>query len=73
MENEAIKVTPCCKTRHWWPVHRTDLPDGIIRCELCDKLHDFEALLLVVRSRNPLTFMCDKCCKSDLEELVNNE
>ena len=29
-----IWITPCCKSRHWHYVNRSDLPDGIVRCEL---------------------------------------
>lgn len=40
-----MKITPCCKTRHWHPVNRVDIPNGILRCELCDKMFDVEDLI----------------------------
>jgi len=41
-----IKITPCCNSRHWHPVLSSDLPKGVIRCELCDKVHDSDSLLI---------------------------
>jgi len=65
---DYFHVTPCCKSRHWHTVNRSDIPKGVVRCELCDKLHDFENLLTVKRGFNPVTYFCDKCHKSVLEE-----
>lgn len=45
---KTIPVTPCCRSRHWHPVFSADIPDGMLRCELCGKLHDFENLMEVV-------------------------
>lgn len=42
----AVKVTPCCRSRHWHLVNRSDVPDGVIRCELCNRMHDYEGLLI---------------------------
>ena len=66
---KIIKVVPCCKTRHWHPVYRIDIPVGIVRCELCDKLFDFEMLEIIQKGFSPATFFCDKCHKSALREL----
>lgn len=41
------KVTPCCHSRYWHPVLRSDIPSGVERCELCDKLFDYEDLILL--------------------------
>jgi len=49
-EKRPIKVTPCCNSRHWHIVNRKDIPSGVIRCELCDKMHDFENLIISQRS-----------------------
>jgi hypothetical protein len=62
------KLTPCCKSRHWHFVVGKNF-EGEIRCELCDKLHDMNNLLIVEKQLNPLTYYCDKCHKSALEEL----
>lgn len=56
-----MKVTPCCKTKHWHSVLSRDIPDGIVRCELCDKMMDIETLESVERGLNPITFFCDRC------------
>lgn len=38
-------LTPCCHSRHWHVVNTIRFPRGVIRCELCDKLHDYENLI----------------------------
>lgn len=46
-EDGKIKVTPCCKSRHWHLVNKSDIPRGVIRCELCDRMHDYENLEII--------------------------
>jgi HK97 family phage prohead protease len=44
---EAVpaKVTPCCRSRHYHSVLADGVPKGVVRCELCEKIMDFEALI----------------------------
>ena len=63
-----MKITPCCKSIHWHSVVNFEMPQGVIRCEICDTINDFENLITVVNRLNPLTYYCDKCHKSALEE-----
>jgi hypothetical protein len=73
-EIKEIKVTPCCKTRHWHFVNRVGLPTGgVIRCEFCDREVDYETLEVVTNSLNPTTFFCDKCYRSAENELNSDE
>ncbi len=37
--------------RYWHPVLRSDIPSGVERCELCDKLFDYEDLVLLETER----------------------
>jgi uncharacterized protein YlaI len=63
-----VLITPCCKSKHW--IHAVGKNfEELIRCQLCDKLHDIENLLEVVKGLNPLTYFCDNCHKSALDEL----
>lgn len=62
-----VRITPCCRSRHWLHAVGKNF-EVLIRCQLCDKLHDIENLLEVTNGLNPLTHFCDKCHKSLLEE-----
>ena len=59
--SKVLYITPCCNSVHCHPVNSTDIPTGVWRCELCDKLMDFEVLIRVEKRINPLMFYCDSC------------
>ena len=63
-----VKITPCCKTASWH-FAITDFDHLNIRCELCNKLWGYNALIVVKEGFNPLTYYCDKCHKSLLKAL----
>jgi hypothetical protein len=43
-EHKSPLVTPCCKSRHWHHVNRSDIPKRVLCCELCDQMFDAERL-----------------------------
>jgi len=44
VEAQGVKVTACCGSRHWHLVNSHDVPDGMVRCEVCGWLLDYENL-----------------------------
>ena len=59
---KTVKVTPCCKTRHWHYVNEVGVPDlAVVRCEICKETMAAELLEEVIKGLNPVTHFCDKC------------